>query len=91
MITTQLTIIINWVVIIQLLPTHNMPKVCDDGSLQDCAGNFFPTIQPPHVRHPPGRPRQRRIESQFSHKRAIHCSRCNGIGHNYSKCNNPLP
>ena len=44
----------------------------------------------PHVRRPPGRPRQRRIESQFSHKRAIHCSRCNGIGHNRSKCNNSL-
>ncbi|XP_034680770.1 uncharacterized protein LOC117910734 [Vitis riparia] len=74
----------------QPLPTHNMPKLCDDGSLQDCAGNTFPAFQPPHVRRPPGRPRQRCIESQFSHKRAIHCSRCNGIGHNRSKCNNPL-
>ena len=74
----------------QPFPTHNMLKVCEDGSLQDCADNLFFALQPPHVRHPPGRPRQRRIESQFTHKRAIHCSRCNGIGHNRSKCNNLL-
>ncbi|RVW91753.1 hypothetical protein CK203_045927 [Vitis vinifera] len=66
----------------QPLPTHNMPKVCEAGTLQDGQGNVFPSLQPPQVRRPPGRPRQRRIESQFSHKRAIHCSRCNGIGHN---------
>ncbi|RVW71449.1 hypothetical protein CK203_057579 [Vitis vinifera] len=36
-----------------------MPKVCEDGSLQDCAGNFFSALQPPHVKRPPGRPRQR--------------------------------
>ncbi|XP_010661450.1 uncharacterized protein LOC104881823 [Vitis vinifera] len=75
----------------QPLPTHNMPKVCEAGTLQDGQGNVFPSLQPPQVRRPPGRPRQKRIESQFSHKRAIHCSRCNGIGHNRSKCNNPLP
>ncbi|WKA06497.1 hypothetical protein VitviT2T_024393 [Vitis vinifera] len=69
----------------QPLPTHNMPKVCEAGTLQDGQGNVFPSLQPPQVRRPPGRPRQRRIESQFSHKRAIHCSRCNGIGHNRSK------
>ncbi|KAL6316999.1 hypothetical protein AAG906_026699 [Vitis piasezkii] len=56
-----------------------MPKVCEAGTLQDGEGNVFPSLQPPQVRRPPGRPRQRRIESQFSHKRAIHCSRCNGI------------
>ncbi|RVX13477.1 hypothetical protein CK203_020942 [Vitis vinifera] len=32
----------------QPLPTHNMLKLCDDGSLQDCAGNSFPAFQPPH-------------------------------------------
>ncbi|RVW35722.1 hypothetical protein CK203_093610 [Vitis vinifera] len=56
-----------------------MPKVCEAGTLQDGQGNVFPSLQPPQVRRPPGRPRQRCIESQFSHKRAIHCSRCNGI------------
>ncbi|RVW46129.1 hypothetical protein CK203_076182 [Vitis vinifera] len=65
----------------QPLPTHNMPKLCDDGSLR-LRGQLLSCFQPPHVRRPPGRPRQRRIESQFCHKRAIHCSRCNGIGHN---------
>ncbi|RVX16630.1 hypothetical protein CK203_006025 [Vitis vinifera] len=70
----------------QPLPTHNMPKLCDDrGYVIDCAGNSFPACQPPHVRRPPGRPRRLRIESQFCHKRAIHCSRCNGIGARSSK------
>ncbi|WJZ96735.1 hypothetical protein VitviT2T_015388 [Vitis vinifera] len=69
----------------QPLPTHNMIKVCEAGTLQDGQGNVFPSLQSPQVRHPSVRPRQRRIESQFSHKRAIHCSRCNGIGHNRSK------
>ncbi|RVW39227.1 hypothetical protein CK203_112427 [Vitis vinifera] len=32
----------------QPLPTHNMPKLCDDGSLQDCTGNSFPAFQPLH-------------------------------------------
>ena len=43
------------------------------------------------MKRPLGRPRQRRIESQFTHKKDIHCSRCNGVGHNRSKCTNPLP
>ena len=47
----------------QPFPTHNMSKVCEDGSLQDYADNFFPAFQPPHVRRPPGRPGQRRVES----------------------------
>ncbi|RVW58946.1 hypothetical protein CK203_107671 [Vitis vinifera] len=69
----------------QPLPTHNMPKLCDDrGYVIDCAGNSFPACQP-HVRCPPERPRRLRIESQFCHKRAIHCSRCNGIGARSSK------
>ncbi|RVW19493.1 hypothetical protein CK203_117646 [Vitis vinifera] len=36
-----------------------MPKVCEDGSLQDCVSNLFSTLQPPHVKRPPGRSRQR--------------------------------
>ena len=74
----------------QPLPIHDMPKVCENESFQDEAGNLFPVLKPPHVKRHPRRPRQRRIESQFSHKRAIHCSQCNGIGHNHSKCNNLL-
>ncbi|KAL6327841.1 hypothetical protein AAG906_026515 [Vitis piasezkii] len=36
-----------------------MPKLCDDGGyVIDCAGNSFLACQPPHVRRPPGRPRQ---------------------------------
>ena len=74
----------------QPLPMHNMPKVYENGSLQDGASNLFPALQPPQVRRPPRRPLKIRIESQFSHKRPIHCSRCNDIGHNQSKCNNLL-
>ena len=75
----------------QPLATHNMPKPSDDGSLQDGECHSYPTLLPPNVKRPPGRPRQSCIESQFAHKRPIHCSRCNGVGHNRSKCNNPLP
>ena len=74
----------------QPLPMHNMSKVCENGTLQDGRCNVFPSLQPPQMRRPPERPRKRHIESQFSHKRVIHCSWCNGIGHNRSKCNNPL-
>ncbi|RVW64611.1 hypothetical protein CK203_048506 [Vitis vinifera] len=51
----------------QPLPTHNMPKVCEAGTLQDGQGNVFPSLQPPQVRRPPGRPRQ----SVLSHNLAI--------------------
>ena len=40
----------------QPLPTHNMPKVCEAGTLQDGQGKVFPSLQPPQVRRPPGRP-----------------------------------
>ncbi|RVW75148.1 hypothetical protein CK203_053907 [Vitis vinifera] len=33
----------------QLLPTHNMPKVCEDETLQDGQGNVFPSLQPPRT------------------------------------------
>ncbi|RVW75287.1 hypothetical protein CK203_055327 [Vitis vinifera] len=59
---------------VSTITTHNMPKVCEAGTLQDGQGNVFPSLQPLQVRRPPERPRQRRIESQFRHKRAIHCS-----------------
>ncbi|RVW14793.1 hypothetical protein CK203_091052 [Vitis vinifera] len=45
----------------QPLPTHNMPKVCEAGTLQDGQGNVFPSLQPPQVRRPPGRPRQKLV------------------------------
>ena len=31
----------------QPLPMHNMPKVCEDGTLQDDGCNVFPGFQPP--------------------------------------------
>ncbi|RVW53409.1 hypothetical protein CK203_085009 [Vitis vinifera] len=40
----------------QPLPTHNMPKVCEARTLQNGQGNVFPSLQPPQVRRPPGRP-----------------------------------
>ena len=75
----------------QPLATHKMPKLSANRSLEDGEGHSFPTLLPPKVKRHPGRPLQRHIESKFAHKRAIHCSRCNGVGHNRSKCTNPLP
>ncbi|KAL6348604.1 hypothetical protein AAG906_016124 [Vitis piasezkii] len=40
----------------QPLPTHNIPKVCNDESLQDGRGNLFLSLQPSQVRRLPGRP-----------------------------------
>ena len=58
----------------QPLATHNMPKLSADSNLEDGEGHSFPTFLPPTMKRLPGRPRQRRIESEFAHKRVIHCS-----------------
>ena len=72
----------------QPLETHNMPKLSIDRSFEKGEGHSFPTLLPPKVKQTLGRPRQRHIKSQFPHKRAVHSSRCNRVGHDSSKCTN---
>ncbi|KAL6347558.1 hypothetical protein AAG906_026083 [Vitis piasezkii] len=60
------------------------------GTVRDALGHTYPFLNPPTTKRPPGRPRKRRIESQFMSKKTVHCSRCNQPGHNRATCNNPL-
>ncbi|RVX10645.1 hypothetical protein CK203_018139 [Vitis vinifera] len=73
------------------IPNHNMPIVDVDGCVRDAQGRLYPSLKPPCSKRPPGRPQHRRIESQFSSKRLIFCSRCQVAGHNRASCKNPLP
>ncbi|KAL6311356.1 hypothetical protein AAG906_014185 [Vitis piasezkii] len=50
------------------IPNHNMPIVDADGCVRDAQGRLYPSLKPPCSKRPPGRPRHRRIESQFSSK-----------------------
>ncbi|RVW22032.1 hypothetical protein CK203_105178 [Vitis vinifera] len=48
------------------IPNHNMPTVDVDGCVRDDQGCLYPSLKPPCSKRPPGRPRHRQIESQFS-------------------------
>lgn len=72
------------------LPMHNMPKLDIDGIVRDDEDDSYPPLEPRKVKCPLGRSQQRHTESKFRQKRSIHCSRCNGIGHNRATCTNPL-
>ncbi|RVW81075.1 hypothetical protein CK203_045361 [Vitis vinifera] len=73
------------------IETHDMPTVDDDGLVRSITGEVFFSLKPPHTKRPPGRPRKKRIESQFQDKRPVYCSRCHMSGHNRKTCKNPLP
>ncbi|XP_034683284.1 uncharacterized protein LOC117912709 [Vitis riparia] len=47
------------------LVTHDMPMIDEDGTVHDALGHTYPFLNPPTTKRPPGRPRKRRIESQF--------------------------
>ena len=47
------------------LVTHDMPMIDEDGTVCDALGHTYPFLNPPTTKRPPGRPRKRRIESQF--------------------------
>ncbi|XP_034674228.1 uncharacterized protein LOC117905411 [Vitis riparia] len=72
------------------IETHDMPMVGNDGLVRSITGEVFLSLNPPHTKRPPGRPRKKRIESQFQDKRTVSCSRCHTSGHNRKTCNNPL-
>ncbi|RVW87460.1 hypothetical protein CK203_036245 [Vitis vinifera] len=73
------------------IETHDMPTMDDDGLVRSITGEVFFSLKPPHTKRPPGRPRKKRIESQFQDKRPVYCSRCHMSGHNRKTCKNPLP
>ena len=72
------------------IKTHDMPIVDDHGVVRSITGQVFLSLKPPHAKRPPGRPKKKRIESQFQDKQTVHCSRCYMSGHNRKTCKNPL-
>ena len=67
-----------------------MSKFDVNGVVRDVLGNEYFSINPPCSKRPLGRPRKKRIESQFQDKRTVHCSCCNLARHNKKTCKNPL-
>ncbi|RVW93709.1 hypothetical protein CK203_043404 [Vitis vinifera] len=47
------------------LVTHDMPMIDEDGTVHDALGHTYPFLNPPTTKRSLGRPRKRRIESQF--------------------------
>nr|CAN82614.1 hypothetical protein VITISV_036126 [Vitis vinifera] len=72
------------------IETHDMPIVDNDGLVRSIIGEVFFSLNPPHTKRPPRRPRKKRIESQFQDKQTVYCSRCHTFGHNRKTCKNPL-
>ncbi|KAL6325712.1 hypothetical protein AAG906_023596 [Vitis piasezkii] len=50
---------------IHTLVTHDMPMIDEDGIVRDALGHTYLFLNPPTTKQPPGRPRKRRIKSQF--------------------------
>ncbi|KAL6350228.1 hypothetical protein AAG906_004173 [Vitis piasezkii] len=45
------------------IETHDMPMVANDGLVQSITDEVFLSLNPPHTKRPPDRPRKKRIES----------------------------
>ena len=73
------------------IKTHDMPSVDDDGLVRSITREVFFSLKPPRTKRYPGRPRKKRIKSQFQDKRMVYCSHCHMSGHNRKMCSNPLP
>ena len=67
------------------IETHDMPKDDVDGVVRVVLGNEYFSLNPPCSKRPPGRPRKKRIQSQFQDKSTVYCSHCNLAGHNRKK------
>ncbi|RVW82818.1 hypothetical protein CK203_051180 [Vitis vinifera] len=72
------------------IETHDMPMVSNDGLVRSITGEVFLSLNPPHTKRPPGKPRKKHIESQFQDKWTVYCSRCHTSRHNKKTCKNPL-
>ena len=72
------------------IETHDMPNIDNDGVIRDFTGRIFFSLDSPHPKHPLGRPRKKRVESQVMDKRTIYCSQCHKAGHNRKACKKSL-
>ena len=50
---------------IHTLVTHDMPMIDENGIVRDALGHTYLFLNPPTTKQPPGRPKERRIKSQF--------------------------
>ena len=73
------------------IKSHDMTTTGDDGLVQTLTGDIVFSLKPPRQKHPLGKLRKKRIESQFQDKRTMYCSRCNVTSHNRVTCKNLLP
>ncbi|XP_028776827.1 uncharacterized protein LOC114733520 [Neltuma alba] len=77
-----------WQILMIPVETHDIPRP-DSLRYEDYSSTIF--LQPPLTTRRAGRPRGRRIESQFQQKKAYHCSGCGEAGHTRKICTNPNP
>lgn len=62
----------------------------DSGRPASMTGAESMIEQSTHIRRPVGRPRKRPADPRISPKRAIHCTKCKGLGHNKKTCKSSL-
>lgn len=86
------------------VPLHDMasstdivpqvPKIqygCEDLDIATSSSTAMEALRPPATKRPAGRPKKKRIESQFQEKQTIFCGLCHEPGHNRSTCKSLLP
>ena len=64
------------------IESHDLPIIGDDSLVWTLTGDIVFSLKPLHTKRPSGKPRKKRIESQFQDKQTVYCSRCNVAGHN---------
>ena len=70
------------------IATHDCP---DPSNLTETQLATWEFLEPPLTARPSGRPKRKRIESQFQNKQVYHCGRCHEAGHTARTCKNPNP
>ncbi|KAL8151930.1 hypothetical protein V2J09_021738 [Rumex salicifolius] len=64
-----------------IYPVPNVERLCAPSAEQSAV-----TVTPPSNKRPPGRPKQKHVESVELSKRQFQCSKCKGLGHNKKSC-----
>ncbi|KAF7124043.1 hypothetical protein RHSIM_Rhsim12G0084000 [Rhododendron simsii] len=86
------------------VPLHDMPSStdmvpqvaeiqygCEDLDIATSSSTATEALRPPATKRPAGRPKKKRIESQFQEKQTVFCGLCHEPGHNRRTCKSPLP
>ncbi|KAF7138944.1 hypothetical protein RHSIM_Rhsim07G0149400 [Rhododendron simsii] len=70
---------------------HAIQYGCEDHDIATSSSTAMEALQPPATKRLAGRPKKKRIESQFQEKQTIFCGLYHEPGHNRSMCKSPLP